>query len=368
MYSLESQTVGVKEIFCGDGFNLANPVSSQGYFLGRWFRKIFTSNVGIPQFESMSTFNHGSEIIAEITNTTSLKIKLFQWGGFVSYSLNDGNVVRLPHVTVDNTTTPVDVDVVSGLDKTKKYKIRIIHASMGTGADKWTFAANTFNFCGFVGDDNSFEVKPLYPTNRRILFLGDSITDGLSAYAPGGFANNVSCGDIVFGKIASKMLNSLGIISGFGSTGIVRKGISGVPRAYEHIKYLYNTKETTLEEPDVIVLAYGANDGKADPDLHNTTKAEFMDAYREVIDFLIAKWGKKPLVFLEVHNINDTRYWIQELADSYDHAYFVGTYQEGITVSATLDGLHPDPVGHQTIGEHLATRLKGIFGDEFFGL
>jgi lysophospholipase L1-like esterase len=366
MYSYDGTPANIKQVDVGDGYNVTHPYRGQANFIGRWFNTITVDNMGMPLAEEIGTICHGSEIWATFSNTASLKLNYGNsQATYLSVSIDSAPEARtalLPATTATATDSPTNtVILATGLNPNVTHTVRVVVASTELGPDKWT-SLTGFRFRGFTGDDGTFTVSPLaIPAGkRRILFWGDSITDGNGANGGGGSVEN-SVADVSYAKVAAKQLNAVAETHGFGSVGITKAGDAGVPQALTSNQNWFNTRAETYIKPDMLVMAYHSNDG-------NATDQEFIDGYKALIDFAISKWGNTlHIVLLEVSGIGK-RLLLPGIANLYPNANFVGTLQEGITITAPVDTIHPDTAGHAAIGNHLADRLKTIFGAAYFGL
>lgn len=368
-YSLDGTTASIESAEVGNGLTVINPLRAQGNFIGRWFNTYSYSNVGNIMGEEIATNVHGSEILIQFSGTTTLKMaNVNSTTHWISVSIDGGTLTRLATVNASTAVTGVTYPVTtttlaSGLT-TGSHTARIVVAAMDSGTDKWTTFGGTVRFKGFSGDDGSFVVSPWVPSKKRILFIGDSITDGLNGMngAIGGNSVNNHAGDRTYAKIAADQLNAIAETHGFGGTGILTAGSAGVPKAIDNIKEWYGTKKEEYVQPDIIVIAHHTNAGTG-------TDAEFIVGYKEVIEWFRAKWSGVPIFLLEASSFGTRRLTLPTIASSYASGVtFIGTTQESVTISAPLDTIHPNETGHSQIGTHFATRIKGILGDAFFGL
>lgn len=366
-YSLDGTSVNIETVIVNDGLNLPNLLHAQGNFIGRWFNTYSYSNTGNILGEEIATNVHGSEILIQFSGTTTLKMSHVNSSAhWTAVSIDGGALTRLAtsnaNTAVSGVSYPVTtVTLASGLT-TGSHTARIVVAAMDSGTDKWTTFGGTVRFKGFSGDDGSFVVSPWVPSKKRILFIGDSITDGLNGMngAIGGNAIDNHAGDRTYAKIAADQLNAIAETHGFGATGILTAGSAGVPKAIDNVKEWYGTKKEEYVQPDVIVIAHHTNAGTG-------TDAQFIAGYQEVIDWFRAKWTGVPIFLLEVSSFGTRRLTLPTIASSYvSGVTFIGTAQEGVTISAPLDTIHPNETGHSQIGTHLATRITGILGESYF--
>ena len=125
----------------------------------------------------------------------------------------------------------------------------------------------------------------------KILFLGDSITEGVGASA---YENNyVSC--------VGEMLNCEVVNYGVGGTRIGRQ--TSLKNGYPVWNYDFRLRAQIMEEKADRVFVFGGTNDYGHGNLHigspdQRTPNTFCDELRKLIEFLCEKYGKEKLCFI----------------------------------------------------------------------
>lgn len=324
--------------------NLDNNFYPNCYFVGKWFAKTINSK------PCTCTINQGAEFCFMVENTTTVALNLINisptdHNPWVSVSIDGGAYTRYMEGIGENT-----VQIASDLSLTKHY-IRVVVDGLDEHDAKWLsgigFVLNS------VSVDNGGTVKAVKPRNRKIEFLGDSITEGINVRGTGATATNNS-GQLSYPYIACRNLNAISLRDGFGASGVTHGGSGGAPAAIDTIDWAMSGVPLIMDEPDFIVINHGQNDGAADA-------ATFQAAYDALIKALQAKYPGKLIFcmipFSQQHAANIT------LIANNNNCVLVPTVGWGVTYT---DGTHPDIAGGETAGTKLAQFIVDKLGISYF--
>lgn len=212
--------------------------------------------------------------------------------------------------------------------------------------------------------------------NRKVLFLGDSITEGVGASSGG--HNFVS----VFTKISGAQAFNYGI----GGTRIARQKNPSCP---DENRYFYTRLPAMEKEADYVVVFGGTNDfGHGNAELgtyKDCTDDTFSGALRHLIESLYEKYPTARIVIItplhrasENSEINDRGFptmakftdyinVIRNLASEYSVPVLdlynnsnIHTKTEKVKELFMPDGLHPSNAGHKRIAEMIYSFLQTI--------
>lgn len=205
-------------------------------------------------------------------------------------------------------------------------------------------------------------------TNKRILFLGDSITEGCGTTSE----------DKVFHQILKRKFNlSLACNCGVGGT---RIAIQKKPSydAIRHDLYFALRAQVMPKDADIIIVFGGTNDsGHGDADMgdeNSTDNYTFNGALNNLIKQLQNDYPAAKIIFLtplhrigEENCMNNTGYILKDytnaiIAAAKRHNIFLIDLFNEINLDPydqTLvpDGLHPSDKGHEVLAEFIAEKL-----------
>ncbi|AFY98407.1 neck passage structure protein [Leuconostoc phage LN25] len=308
-------------------------------FIGRWFDKT------IGGVQTKTTINQGSELYFKVKNTktinvnfvlnTALKTPVF------AYSIDGAPMKR------QLTTSPTLPPVTNG-----EHIIRIVVEALDEHEDKWNGEKGvSFNN---VTVDSGGTVTGVLPKNRKIMFFGDSITEGIRVLSMDANPNgNSATGAWPF--IASEQLNSISYRVGFGASGVTTGGSGYVPPLLQNIDNMTASKTTPYYEPDIVVVNIGTNDGKS-------TSSNFITQFNTALDRLSIKYSGTPIFVILPFN-GAKRSEITTCVSDRTNVYLVDTAGWGVS---TTDGVHPNQAGGITAGNKTAEYITSILGKNYF--
>lgn len=209
---------------------------------------------------------------------------------------------------------------------------------------------------GFRLDAGADTVPPPAPEDRRIEFLGDSITQGVRAAGP---AVGVHGSDATkdYAWLTGKALRADFRQVGFGAQGILRPGGGQVPPAAQALPFTFagSPVEPTFQ-PQAVVVNQGTNDGLAGVD-----PVAFQAAYLAYLRDIRATWPDAWIFAMRPLGGYFAREIAAAAAAAGDHVGYVDT-TGWLTATDYTDGLHPTFVGHLRVAHRLAPVIAGRLG------
>ena len=308
-------------------------------FVGRWFDSTISgTNV-------KSTINQGSELYFKVKNTTSINVNFIVNTAYktpyFAYSIDGADMTR--QLVTSPTLPTVSLD---------EHIIRVVVDGVTESEDKW-IGEKGFAFKDITVDSTG-TVTGVLPKNKKIMFFGDSITEGIrvlnmNADSEGNSATGA------FPYIASTNLNAISYRVGFGGAGVTKGGNGGVPPLINFIDNMTKNKLAPYYEPDIVVVNIGTNDFDADTDV-------FKSQYTAVINRLLIKYSGTPLFIMVPFN-GTRKSEITDITNNKKGVYMVDT--TGWDISTT-DGLHPDVAGSIKAGTKLSDYIISTLGRNYF--
>lgn len=308
-------------------------------FVGRWFDSTISgTNV-------KSTINQGSELYFKVKNTTSINVNFIVNTAYktpyFAYSIDGADMTR--QLVTSPTLPTVSLD---------EHIIRVVVDGVTESEDKW-IGEKGFAFKDITVDSTG-TVTGVLPKNKKIMFFGDSITEGIrvlnmNADSEGNSATGA------FPYIASTNLNAISYRVGFGGAGVTKGGNGGVPSLINFIDNMTKNKLAPYYEPDIIVVNIGTNDFDAATDV-------FKSQYTAVINRLLIKYSGTPLFIMVPFN-GAKKSEITDITNNKKGVYMVDT--TGWDISTT-DGLHPDVAGSIKAGTKLSDYIISTLGRNYF--
>lgn len=308
-------------------------------FVGRWFDSTISgTNV-------KSTINQGSELYFKVKNTTSINVNFIVNTAYetpyFAYSIDGADMTR--QLVTSPTLPTVSLD---------EHIIRVVVDGANESEDKW-IGERGVAFKDITVDSTG-TVTGVLPKNKKIMFFGDSITEGvrvlnMNANSDGNSATGA------FPYIASTNLNAISYRVGFAGAGVTKGGDGGAPSLINFIDNMTKNRLAPYYEPDVVVVNIGTNDFDADTDV-------FKSQYTAVINRLLIKYSGTPLFIMVPFN-GTRKSEITDITNNKKGVYMVDT--TGWDISTT-DGLHPDVAGSIKAGTKLSDYIISTLGRNYF--
>ena len=308
-------------------------------FVGRWFDSTISgTNV-------KSTINQGSELYFKVKNTTSINVNFIVNTAYetpyFAYSIDGADMTR--QLVTSPTLPTVSLD---------EHIIRVVVDGVNESEDKW-IGERGFAFKDITVDSTG-TVTGVLPKNKKIMFFGDSITEGVRVLNMNANSEGNSA-TAAFPYIASTNLNAISYRVGFGGAGVTKGGNGGVPSLINFIDNMTKNRLAPYYEPDIVVVNIGTNDFDAAPDV-------FKSQYTAVINRLLIKYSGTPLFIMVPFN-GTRKSEITDITNNKKGVYMVDT--TGWDISTT-DGLHPDAAGSIKAGTKLSDYIISTLGRNYF--
>ena len=308
-------------------------------FIGRWFDSTISgTNV-------KSTINQGSELYFKVKNTTSINVNFIVNTAYktpyFAYSIDGADMTR--QLVTSPTLPTVSLD---------EHIIRVVVDGVTEAENKW-IGEKGFAFKDITVDSTGI-VTGVLPKNKKIMFFGDSITEGIRVLNMNADSDGNSATG-AFPYIASTNLNAISYRVGFGGAGVTKGGNGGVPSLINFIDNMTKNKLAPYYEPDIIVVNIGTNDFDAATDV-------FKSQYTAVINRLLIKYSGTPLFIMVPFN-GARKSEITDITNNKKGVYMVDT--TGWDISTT-DGLHPDAAGGIKAGTKLSDYIISTLGRNYF--
>lgn len=308
-------------------------------FVGRWFDKTVNG------VRTRTTINQGSELYFKVKNTTTINVNFVLNSDletpYFAYSI-DGSAMERQLITTSSLPAVT----------TDEHIVRVVVDGLNEHEDKWKGEKGvSFNN---VTVDSGGTVTGVLPKNRKIMFFGDSITEGIRVLSMDANPNgNSATGAWPF--IASEQLNSISYRVGFGASGVTTGGSGYVPPLLQNIDNMTASKTTPYYEPDIVVVNIGTNDGKS-------TSSNFITQFNTALDRLSIKYSGTPIFVILPFN-GAKRSEITTCVSDRTNVYLVDTAGWGVS---TTDGVHPNQAGGITAGNKTAEYITSILGKNYF--
>jgi lysophospholipase L1-like esterase len=312
-------------------------------YLGRWGR------LG----DAMVTVSSGSRVVLRFT------------GRHIAATFDQSTVTHPPqlYTRIDGGAAVLSTVDRSGLElaahplpRGRVHTLEIVVKDVDERANRWTPPLlSGLLLTGFRLDPGARTLPPPAPGNRRIEFLGDSITQGVRAIGPEiGVTGSDSTKDYAW--LTGRALHADFRQVGFGAQGIVQSGGGQVPPAARSLALNFaGSPVDPAYVPQAVVVNQGSNDalGEVEPAVF---QAEYLAYLRQIRATWPAAWifAMGPL----------GGYFAQEIAAAAatdDRVVHVDT-AGWLSATDFTDGLHPTYAGHLRVAHRLAPIIAGRLG------
>lgn len=236
-----------------------------------------------------------------------------------------------------------------------KHVVKVIMKSSSEDQERWHHPIEAR--CAFLGVDAD-EIIPLCEDSRKkIEFIGDSITEGISidVLKESYFGNESSMVDwddstAGYAYLTAKALNLRPYINGYGCRGVTKGGAGCVPEGI--ISYAYYSDGCPMESvnADYIVINYGTNDTM-------TSEDEFVNKYYAFLKEVRNRNKNSKIISLTPFS-GRRACEIKKCVDRFnieneDDVFFVDS-----TGWIPAEPIHPDRKNHKIVSEKLAEIFK----------
>lgn len=313
----------------------SNPaVHPEKYTLsGRWYQTLIDGVL------CNNTVTQGAMVFFKISGTNGFDIRFFNRAmmetPYFAYSI-DGGAMQRQSVSDGHVELP----------DYGEHTVCLVMDGISEREFKWS------GEIGFAFSDiecGNGTMSAYTPDKRTILFLGDSLTEGIMTLGPESLSDYNSAVHSYSWYLAQG-LDALPYFSAYGSTGITKTGSFNTMSAT--LDYLSETRpiaETDYPACNLVVLNAGTNDFDA-------SDADFSGGYSDLLNKLHNRYPAASIVC--VIPLNQTHAdTIRQAAGQYDFAYVVETGDWAVTYS-DAEHIHPDDAGSHYIAEKLADYIK----------
>lgn len=272
-------------------------------------------------------------IVAFETDATSFDLKLYNVGYTSSFvMLVDGKIVR------------ASSQIVPSSDGSQRWlTVDLSGANLEPGFHKIEFNfAGGANFGGLVVNPGA-EVRALPADGPRVVYLGDSFTEGTGSSTP--------VED--YTSIAGRLLGTSDLVqSGAGGTGWIKPN-GPRPALVDRIQ-----QDGVDANGDIYVIAMGVNDDKG-PALHEaivSTLTTLVDGQPNAKIFVVSNWNVQGPG-------SNGKEWLEDELEAIVALFPTITFLDASGATFTKsDTTHPDPAGHYSLGRWLGTQINYEMG------
>lgn len=281
-------------------------------FEGRWFFKEIDGN------GFYIALNQGTMMYFSVENTETIDVYFHDFlkkgTPYYAYSIDNGDMIR-QKITEKQITLP---------DK-KKHLITIVVDGMYASEERWT---NEHGVAFEKIDCHGGIIEKTMYDKKKILFIGDSITEGIMSI---GVAGNCEDNSAVnsYTWHTSQKLGAEPYFLAYGGIGISEKGsFTYVSDVLDNLSSIRKTQ--TMPECDLIVFNIGSNDV-------SITSEKFITEYQSIIIDLHKRYPGINIICMVPINQRHAED-IRQAIENYDWCYLAETADWDIV---SFDGTHP---------------------------
>jgi lysophospholipase L1-like esterase len=214
---------------------------------------------------------------------------------------------------------------------------------MNEREDKWNGEIGVV-FAGVSSEEG--RITAIEPSQRKIIFIGDSITEGIMSLSDNAISDYNSATHS-YSWYTAKLLDAEPYFVGFGATGIVATGsFNTCENMLDYYSASRKIPETDFPDCDLAVINTGTNDIGVESDV-------FIEGYQTVLQKLHSRYPEIAIVCMIPFNQSHAED-IRKAAEAYQWSYVIETADWTLTYS---DGIHPDSKGAQKAAEYLAAYI-----------
>lgn len=304
----------------------SNEIRPQVTFSGRWFEK------EINGVRAMVTLNDGASFWFKTEGISELEILFMEITAletpYYTYII-DGNISQRQKITQKTILLPDN----------HEHVVQIVIDGINEREDKWNGEIGV----AFAGiNSKSGKITPVPLNKKQIIFVGDSITEGIMALSDNALSDYNSATHS-FPWYTAQFLNAEPYFVGYGATGIVATG--SFSTCENMLDYYSADREIPLTEfppCDLVVINMGTND-------FGVESPFFIEEYQKVLKKLHERYLDVDIIcmipFTQLHAED-----IRKAAENYEWCHVIETADWELTYS---DGIHPDVNGAKLVAEKL---------------
>ena len=330
--------------------NKSNPVSNQG-------------STGI-----IDADNPNIQYVGRFDRSNPKKVT-FDWPGVIIRAafegtscyvwLNDGN--NLYNVTIDNQTPQVLVTDTADVYCVASDLADTVHTVLIQKRTEALVGKGEFN--GFILDKGKTLIAQNSPPDRRIEFIGNSITcgygvEGESASSP--FLPETENATLSYAALVSRALNADYMLVAYSGKGVVRNygdanktSSDPMPSLYDRTCYFDSTQiwDFTSWIPQVVVINLGTNDFTTQP---HPDKSVFQEAYLQLIDRVQSQYPGVTIFCICGPMVgepctSDIEEVVNQCQQNNEAVYYIGISTNLLTMADRGSDWHPNITGQQKI-------------------
>lgn len=303
---------------------------------GRWFQKeLDGANVWI-------TVNEGAMIYFKVKGATEVHVNFMEITQletpYYAYVIDDQEAIR-QKITESRIALPDGGEHI----------VQIVIDGLTEREDKW------YSEIGIAlqGIESDGELCGVLPKQKRIIFIGDSLTEGIMTLG-GDAISDYNSAMHAFPWYTAEALNAEPYFIGYGSTGIIATGsFNSNSVALDQYSISRPIPENEYPSCDLIVINTGTNDIGVEPDV-------FIGGYQELLQKIHGRYPDIEVVcmipFNQIHAED-----IREAVKDYEWCHIVETAGWEFTYSDEGQ-IHPDSEGSKVIAEHLVRYINEEVG------
>lgn len=303
---------------------------------GRWYQTIINGEA------CYNTVTQGAMVYFQIRGTDSFDIKFVDRTmletPYFAYVIDDGEPKR-QSISENHVELP----------DTGEHNVILVMDGMSEREFKWS---GEIGFAFSDIDCHDGEMNGFIPKQKRILFVGDSIVEGIMTLG-GESVSEFNSASHSVSWYTARALCAEPYFIGYGSSGIATGGSFNTTS--NSLDYLSEKRHIPTEDYpncDLIILNSGTND-------YDTKDAEFTKGYDELLNKLHERYPDVAIICIVPFTQTHAKQ-IREVVGRYEWAYLVET--AGFYFD-TYDGLHPSDEGARKVAGLLVDFVtkNGVF-------
>lgn len=334
--SFGATPVVVKSVLYED----AAPVLAQASFIGRWKPTYEGGVIG------HGSTRQGASLRFKVSGTTAVSIKVARSTAstqdpIMAVCLDGGPWSYVPINVAGVSTYPL----VAGLSPDSSHTLEVAVSGSHEADPRWRrdCGLNVIKILAGAG-----KVAPWADTRPTIIFIGDSIVEGICAKGTPSLPTN-SCGERVFGRLIAETLGMQPIVNGFGGTGLAVAGSGGFPDTPTSAFNYQHDRPVRQEHVQAAYIQIGTNDTAA------------ASTWQALLVTLVCRIKQRyPGVAVFLARPFNGKYEAQVIAAATATG---STYLDttGMTVAADFtDGTHLTEAGHAKVAIPLAVLMAPV--------
>ncbi len=322
-------------------------VSAALAFVGRWFPTAFGCHTTIAQGNSINISVHdaGAFYLRAFTPSAAKQEAV------IAVRVDQGPFRRIKVPLADEPRT-----IRLATFRRTDHVVQIVAAGIFESAPVWK-SGSGLSVCGAALDRGTF--RPVHLPEERVLFVGDSITAGILVLRQEDDTTSLpenGAAEQCYAFLTAERLKMQPMFAAYGSAGLLVPGNGCVPDAQQFISAYREGMPLRTDHADLIVINLGTNgDRLLTPADTEQIGQRFTQGYVRLINALRAANPSARVVLLSPFTVRSSLDTALPIIARRSGATLIDT--RGWPVS-TVDRVHPDASGSETVAELLYTRLQ----------